>query len=92
MPARHRHHHSSEPKKLITITMESCSRSLAIRVHVALETAFRVDRNLHDFSIYLAAAVFTATLFWIGVEEPPTRLSRRVGARVATLDARVPAA
>jgi hypothetical protein len=33
---------------LFTITMESCSRSAGIRVHVALETAFMIDRNMQS--------------------------------------------
>jgi hypothetical protein len=47
MPARHRHHHSSERRKSFTITLESCSRSSGIRVHDALETVTTIDRNMH---------------------------------------------
>jgi hypothetical protein len=35
MPARHRHHHSSEQRKSFTITRESCSHSPGIGVHNA---------------------------------------------------------
>jgi hypothetical protein len=47
MPARHRHHHSTERRKLFTITLESCSRSAGIRVHDALETVITMSRNMH---------------------------------------------
>jgi hypothetical protein len=40
MPARHRHHHSSERPKTFTMTLVSCSRSSGIGVHDAVETAF----------------------------------------------------
>jgi len=45
MPARHRHRHSSEHRKLITITLESCSRSAGICVHDALEAVNTMRRN-----------------------------------------------
>jgi len=47
MPVRHRHRHSSERRKSITITLESCSRSVGIRVHDALETVNTMRRNMH---------------------------------------------
>jgi hypothetical protein len=47
MPARHRHHHSTERRKLFTITLESCSRPPGIRVHDALETVITMSRNMH---------------------------------------------
>jgi hypothetical protein len=46
MPARHRHHNSTERRKLFTITLESCSRSAGIRVHDALETVITMSRNM----------------------------------------------
>lgn len=46
MPARHRHHHSSERRKSFTITLESCTRSAGICVHDALETVTTMDRNM----------------------------------------------
>jgi len=46
MPARHRHHHSSEWPKTFTMTLESCSRSFGTCVHDALETAFTHSRNM----------------------------------------------
>jgi hypothetical protein len=45
MPARHRHRRSSERRKSITITLESCSRSVGIRVHDALETVNTMSRH-----------------------------------------------
>jgi hypothetical protein len=48
MPARHRHHDSSEQRKSFTITPESCSRSAGICVHDALETVTTNDRNMHE--------------------------------------------
>jgi len=47
MPARHRHHDSTEHRKLFTITLESCSRSAGIRVHDAVETVITMSRNMH---------------------------------------------
>jgi hypothetical protein len=47
MPARHRHHDSTERRKLFTITLESCSRSAGIRVHDAVETVITMSRNMH---------------------------------------------
>jgi hypothetical protein len=47
MPTRHRHRHSSERGKSITITMGSCSRSVGIRVHDALEIVNTMRRNMH---------------------------------------------
>jgi hypothetical protein len=46
MPARHRHHNSTERRKLFTITLESCSRSAGIRVHGALEAVITMSRNV----------------------------------------------
>jgi hypothetical protein len=46
MPARHRHHHSSERPKTFTMTLECCSRSSGSCVHDALETAFTNSRNM----------------------------------------------
>jgi hypothetical protein len=46
MPARHRHRRSSERRKSITITLESCLRSAGIRVHDALETVNTMHRNM----------------------------------------------
>jgi hypothetical protein len=46
MPARHRHHDSTERRKLFTITLESCSRSIGIRVHEAVETVITIGRNM----------------------------------------------
>jgi hypothetical protein len=45
MPERHRHHDSTERRKLFTITLESCSRSGGIRVHDAVETVITMSRN-----------------------------------------------
>jgi hypothetical protein len=47
MPARHRHHDSTECRKLFTITLESCSRSGGIRAHDAVETVITMSRNMH---------------------------------------------
>jgi hypothetical protein len=47
LPARHRHRHSSEGRKLIAITLESCSRSAGICVLDALETVNTMRRNMH---------------------------------------------
>jgi len=46
MPARQRHHDSTERRKLFTITLESCSRSAGIRVHNAVETVITMSRNM----------------------------------------------
>jgi hypothetical protein len=46
MPARHRHRHSSEHRKLITITLESCSRCAGNREHHAPEYALTVTSPL----------------------------------------------
>jgi len=46
MPERHRHHDSTERRKLFTIALESCSRSGGIRVHDALETVITMSRNM----------------------------------------------
>jgi hypothetical protein len=46
MPERHRHHDSTERRKLFTITLESCSRSGGIRVHDAVETVITMRRNM----------------------------------------------
>jgi hypothetical protein len=46
MPERHRHHDSTERRKLFTITLESCSRSGGIRVHDAVETVITMSRNM----------------------------------------------
>jgi hypothetical protein len=51
MLARHRHHDSSETRKMFTITLESCSRSAEIRVHNALETVTTIDRNMHELAL-----------------------------------------
>jgi hypothetical protein len=48
MPERHRHHDSTERRKLFTITLESCSRSGGIRVHDAVETVITMSRNMHS--------------------------------------------
>ena len=48
MPARHRHHHSTERRKSFTITPESCSRSAGIRVRDALETVITMARNMQQ--------------------------------------------
>jgi hypothetical protein len=45
MPERHRHHDSTERRKLFTITLESCLRSGGIRVHDAVETVITMNRN-----------------------------------------------
>jgi hypothetical protein len=46
VPARHRHHDSTERRKLFTITLESCSRSAGIRVHDAVETVITMSHNM----------------------------------------------
>lgn len=46
MPARPRERYSSAPRKLFTISLEFCSRSAGISVHVALETPFTMSRNM----------------------------------------------
>jgi hypothetical protein len=48
MPARHRHHDSTEHQKLFTITLESCSRYGGIRVHDAVETVITMSRNMQQ--------------------------------------------
>jgi tRNA A58 N-methylase Trm61 len=55
MPARHRHRHSSERGKSITITMGSCSRSIGIRVHDVLETVNTMRRNMHPKDMAMIA-------------------------------------
>jgi hypothetical protein len=47
MPARHRHHDSTERRKLFTITLESCSRSGGIGINFAVETVITMSRNMH---------------------------------------------
>ena len=47
MPARQRKHYSASPPKVFTITLEPCSRSAGINVHVTLETLFTISRNMH---------------------------------------------
>jgi len=46
MPARHGHRLSSEGRQLITIALESSSRSAGILVHDALETVNTIGRNM----------------------------------------------
>jgi len=53
MPARHRNHYSSERPKTFTMTLESCSRSLGISAHDALETAFTLRRNMQQENVSL---------------------------------------
>ena len=45
MPERHRHHDSTERRKLFTITLDSCSRSGGIRVHDEMETVITMPRH-----------------------------------------------
>lgn len=45
MPARHGHHRSSEQRKSFTITLESCSPSAGICVHVGPEYAGKWHRG-----------------------------------------------
>jgi hypothetical protein len=47
MPEPHRHHDSTERRKLFTITLESCSRSGGIHVHDAVETVIMMSHNMH---------------------------------------------
>jgi len=46
MPARHRYYHSSETRRMFTITLESSSPSAGIRVHDALEPVTTIDQNM----------------------------------------------
>ena len=46
MPARQRERHSSAPRKVFTFSLEYCSRSAGISVHVALENPFTMSRNM----------------------------------------------
>jgi hypothetical protein len=68
MPALHRHRHSSERGKSITITMESCSRSVGIRVHDVLETVKTMRRNMHGTTCTFIRAAIPF------LERPPERL------------------
>jgi len=58
MPERHRHHDSTEPRKLFTITLGSYSRADGIRVHDEVETVITMSRNMHWFEARVLPARF----------------------------------
>jgi hypothetical protein len=47
-PARHRERYSISSRKVFTMTPEPCSRSAGINVHVVVETAFTMSRNMQS--------------------------------------------
>jgi hypothetical protein len=57
MPARHHERYCATPPKLFTFSLESCSRSVGIGVHVVAETLITIDRNKHtdDINSFTAA-------------------------------------
>jgi hypothetical protein len=50
MPAQHREHLYAPPQKSFTFSLESCSRSTGISVHVTAETSFTMSRNMQGLS------------------------------------------
>src|ERR1035441_9482213 len=55
MPAWHRERYCATPAKVFTFSLEACSRSAGISVHVVVETLTTMDRNMHYVAIILAS-------------------------------------
>jgi hypothetical protein len=61
MPERHRHHDSTERRKLFTITLESFSRSAGIRVHDEVETVITMSRNMQSGTMRMGIELPTSS-------------------------------